>query len=101
MVGRNEDKMKDKLNEIALDCRPGDKDFKTMYVVADFGKMFKIEDYKTIVARKLARLDIGVLVLNAGYAEKGPFHLSDDQVVEGQCQINAVHVLYLFKAIIN
>ena len=38
----------------------------TMTVVADFGKMLSIDDYKTIVVEKVKDLDIKVLICNAG-----------------------------------
>lgn len=68
-----------------------------MCVVADFAKMFTIEDYRKNIAMKVAHLDIGVLALNAGYADMGPFHVLDDIEVEKQMQVNAVHCLYTMK----
>lgn len=53
-----------------------------MCVVADFGKMFKIDDYRKLIAAKIAHLDVGMLVLNAGHAGMGPFHMLEDSEVE-------------------
>lgn len=72
-----------------------------MYVVADFVALKTIEEYKTKIASKLTALDIGVLVLNAGYADMGPFHMIDDMECEKQISVNAVHVLFLLKVMIN
>lgn len=72
-----------------------------MYVIADFGSMFTIEDYKKKIADKVAHLDIGVLALNAGYADMGPFHVNDAVEIEKQCQVNAVHTLYTTKVLIK
>ena len=48
------------------------KDIKTRCVVADLGKMTKIEEYKRI-ASELRDIDIGMLFLNAGWTCVGPF----------------------------
>lgn len=72
-----------------------------MYVVADFVALKTIEEYKEKIAQKIAHLDIGVVALNAGYADMGPFHKIDDIEVEKQCQVNAVHPLYLLKVMIS
>lgn len=72
-----------------------------MYVIADFVELKTIEEYNEKIAKKLAHLDIGVLALNAGYAEMGPFHMIDDIEVEKQCQVNAVHPIYLLKVMIK
>lgn len=101
IVARNEQKMQEKLNEIWKECRSNDRNFKTMYIVADFVKLKTIEEYKSVIGTKLQKLDIGVLALNAGYAEMGPFHMIDDIEVEKICQVNAVHVWYLLKVMIK
>lgn len=56
----------------------GSADFKSMYIVADFNEIFTIEQYRTAIGDKLKDLDVGVLVLNAGYADTGPFWVKDD-----------------------
>jgi hypothetical protein len=38
-----------------------------MSVVADFGTLFSIEDYRITIADKLKNLDVAVLVINAGF----------------------------------
>lgn len=50
-----------------------------MYIIADFSKMLKIEDYHETVASKLKDLDVGVLAVNAGFAPLDLFeHQSND-----------------------
>ena len=73
IVSRNADKIREKLSEIWQECRKGDRDFQTLAVVADFAKLHTIEDYRREIADKVAHLDIGVLVLNAGHVCFGPF----------------------------
>ena len=86
MVARNEEKMQKKLIEIQTECRSGDKDFKTMYVVADFGSMFTIEDYKKKIADKVV----------AGYKAEGLEPPSHGQVphdkVEGIEKLAAAYI---------
>ena len=48
IVARNEDKMKEKLAEIKKEF-----DIETKYVVADFSKLFSIEDYKNTITSHL------------------------------------------------
>ena len=64
MVARNEAKMIEKLAEVQKE-RP---ETQTRSVVCDFGKISTLDDYKELVAKPLADLDIGLLVLNAGWA---------------------------------
>ena len=82
------------------ECKPS-KDFKTMSVVADFNELRTIEDYKKAIFDKVSHLDIGLVCLNAGYADMGPFHVIDNVEVEKQMQVNAVHVLYTLKVLIG
>jgi len=63
IVSRNENKMKEKLEEISKEV--GDPNLKTRYIVADFSKLHSIEDYKYI-KDQLNDVDVGVLILNAG-----------------------------------
>ena len=78
IVARNEEKMKEKLKELENLQMKADLQsakvsqtppkIETMYIVADFAKMFTIQDYQSIVADKLQGIDIGILALNAGIA---------------------------------
>lgn len=44
-----------------------------MHIVADFSKMNSINEYEDIVNKNLGKLDIGILILNAGVGSMGPF----------------------------
>lgn len=81
IISRNEAKINEKLEEIRKECRDGDESFKTLAVVADFCKLRTIEEYREAIGEKLQDLDVGMLVINAGYALGGPFtDLTDDEV---------------------
>jgi len=82
MVSRNEEKMKQKCEEIKKECRPNDDSFETMTVVADFSKLFTIEDYRTAITEKVSHLDIGIVCLNAGWTIMGTFHKLYDWEVQ-------------------
>jgi len=74
--------MDDKLNEIKTECRADDGTFETLAVVADFSKLKRISEYKEAIADKISHLNVGVLVLNAGWAEGGAFNDLYDWEVE-------------------
>ena len=42
-----------------------------MYLVADFSKMKSIADYEKLVQDKLSKMDVGILILNAGVGGLG------------------------------
>ena len=44
-----------------------------MCVVADFSQMKSIADYEKLVQDKISKLDVGILILNAGVGGMGPF----------------------------
>lgn len=74
IIGRNEEKMKTKLEEINKVCKEEcGVEVQTKYVVADFAEMLTIQDYQDTLVEPLKDLDIGVLVLNAGWVQMGPF----------------------------
>jgi short-subunit dehydrogenase len=74
IVGRNESKMKERLKEIEeLVMEKRQQKIKTMCVVADFAKMYTIQEYQDKVAPPLRDLDIAMIILNAGQAVFGPF----------------------------
>lgn len=72
MIGRNEQKMKEKLNEIKTTCNSKNIEIKTMSVVCDFSKLTKIKEYEDL-ALKLNQLDIAMIFLNAGSGEPSLF----------------------------
>jgi len=82
IVARTQSKMDDKLNEIKTECRADDGTFETLAVVADFSKLKRISEYKEAIADKISHLNVGVLVLNAGWAEGGAFNDLYDWEVE-------------------
>lgn len=100
IVSRTKEKIEEKLEEVKKECRDGDASFKTLAVVADLWKMRTIEEYKTMIADKIANLDVGVLALNAGFAQVGPFVDISNEEVERLCQVNANHVLYTAKVVL-
>jgi len=44
-----------------------------MYIVADFTKLYTIEDYRETIESKLRTLDVSILALNAGMMTPGGF----------------------------
>jgi len=59
-----------------------------------------VAEYKELVSRELAGLDIGVLCLNAGCWVTGPVDLQADSDFERVFGLNALHVVYLTKALL-
>jgi len=82
IISRSEGKINEKLEEIRKECRDGDSSFKTMAITADFCQMRTIEEYRAAIADKLQDLDVGALVINAGFALGGPFLELTDKEVE-------------------
>ena len=72
-----------------------------MYVVADFAKINSISDYEKIVQDKFSDIDIGILILNAGEREMGPFSEIKNKDVEKMVNVNALHIIYFAKAMMN
>ena len=68
-----------------------------MYIVADFTKLLKLEDYETTIVSKLKDLDVSMLILNAGMAATGPFDLFEDVKVSNILTCNMMHTSYLPK----
>ena len=95
MIARNENKMEEKCRELEKENK-----VKTMYIVADFAKMETIEEYQK-VADQLKGLDVAIMVLNAGWGRFAPYvELTDDEV-QDIVRINAVHVAYMAKVMIQ
>ena len=71
-------------------------------MVADLSSLFTIEDYhKLVLENGLFDMDIGILCLNAGRISIGPVDLLTDTDVQTMITLNALHVVYLTKALIN
>ena len=94
--------MKEKLVEIkdSIKDQKVAKEHKGMYIVCDFAKVSTAEEYQQTVASKLEGVDIGVLVLNAGTAVMGPFKDIRNDEVERIVNVNALHVIYLARALL-
>lgn len=69
--------------------------------MADLWKLRTIDQYKTEIADKLQNLDVAVLALNAGFALIGPFNDLTNEEVEKLTQLNANHVLYTAKVMLD
>ena len=97
MVARNQSKMDEKVAEVKKKY----PERKYMTIVADFSKMQSIKEYRTLIADKVKNLDIAMIFLNAGVAQMGCFSDLDDSMVEDLMTVNAVHPMYLAKALIS
>ena len=100
VISRTESKINQKLEEIRKECRDGDSTFETLCVVADFSKMHTIEDYEQTIGSKLKDHSIGMLVLNAGYVQNGPFDMLYNSEVEMHFTLNVLHVVYTTKVLL-
>jgi short-subunit dehydrogenase len=58
--------------------------------VFDFNELCRIEDYKTKIGDALKDIDIGMLFLNAGYGQCGPFADITNMDVQKICNVNAL-----------
>jgi 17beta-estradiol 17-dehydrogenase / very-long-chain 3-oxoacyl-CoA reductase len=99
IIGRNEQKIKEKLEEIRKVSKKG-SDFKTRAIVADLGKITKIQEYEPI-ASKLKDIDIALLFLNAGWTMMGPFIDLRPEEIQEIVTVNAIHPVYLLKVLLN
>ena len=101
IIGRNEKKIEDKIADIKIEII--DKEFEIEYIIADFGKLDKIEQYQTLIADviKSKGYDVGVLCLNAGMIWKvRNFEEYPDEQVEQMNNVNVGHVIYLLKVML-
>ena len=60
-----------------------------------------VAGYNKFCEEKLNELDIGILALNAGVWEEGPLDLVEDAKIERTLNINVLHVVYLYKALVQ
>ena len=63
--------------------------------------MFTIEEYESALVEPLKELDIGMLILNAGWAQMGPFEMLTNHEVQRHMNINILHVIYTAKVLTN
>ena len=96
MVSRNQEKIDRRIAE--LKEKHATVEFKG--VQADLSALNSVAQYKELVARELVDLDIGILCLNAGCNVQGPVDLVSDADFERVFGLNALHVVYLTKALL-
>ncbi len=92
--------MKEKLKGIEAFATSKGKKIKTRYVVADLAKATKYEEYAKM-AEKIRDIDVAMLFLNAGWGCMGPFKDLTPQEIEETVTINALHPVYLSKALLD
>jgi short-subunit dehydrogenase len=97
IIGRNKEKIKASIPEIVKDSG---KTPEVKVVIADFSKMSKMSEYSTL-AEELKDIDIAMLDLNAGVLEMGDFSAMSDASLEAMMNCNALHPIYLTKALMN
>jgi 17beta-estradiol 17-dehydrogenase / very-long-chain 3-oxoacyl-CoA reductase len=100
IIARNEAKMQEKLASIKAEALKNGKNIETRYVVADLADLTRYRDYQ-VIADQLRDIDIGLLILNAGWTLMGPFKDLTPQEIEQTVTINALHPIYLLKALLN
>ena len=91
----------EKINNCLKDISATSPNIQTKCIVADFGKLTKMSEYREIIQEPLKDLDIGVLVLNAGYFPTPIFEMQPDEYTENIVNINTLHVTYTLKALIE
>lgn len=94
-MARNQKKIDDKLAEI----KTLNSSCQTMSIIADFTKLFTIEEYKTTIADPLKDIDVAIFALNAGLSRIGFYDELPDQDIQDNVMCNALHPCYLAKAI--
>ena len=85
--------MTSKLEEIQSEC----PNIQTMSIVADFGVLCKIEEYKTTIADMLTGLDVSVVVVNAGFNKNKAWLELEDKDIQNTVMLNSVHPAYFSK----
>ena len=69
-------------------------------VTADLSTKTSVAEYQEFVSQELEQLDIGVVCLNAGCCVTGPIDMTSDADFERVFGLNALHVVYLIKALL-
>jgi short-subunit dehydrogenase len=85
VIARNSTKTQEKLALIEQEFKVA-----TKAVIFDFSKHFSIEEYKSLIADKVADLDIAMLFLNAGYCQVGAFSDITNDDVQQMVSINTL-----------
>ena len=71
----------------------------TLGVQCDFAKLDSISDYRELVEKNLANIDVGFLCLNAGLAKFGCIGVITDDRLEDTWRVNILHPIYLLQAL--
>lgn len=71
-----------------------------MCIRADFSELLSVSDYKEHIVSKLADLDVGILIVNAGDSTLGPYHMLSDDELEKIINVNVLQSTYLIKAML-
>ena len=95
IVARNAKKIDEKLGEIKAKY----PSIETKSIIADFTKLFTIEEYKTNIADHCQDMDVAIFALNAGITRIGFYDGIPDMDVQDNVMCNALHPCYLAKAI--
>lgn len=104
IVGRNESKINEKLQEIVETSSPTGRKVKTRCVVADFSEMHLISEYQEKIADKLSDIDIAMLFLNAGCssgAEIPGIKGTPAEEIQRVVTVNVLHPTYLCKVLLE
>ena len=94
IISRSQTKLDDAEKKILASA----KGVKTMTISADLGAMTKIAEY-TELTSKIAHLDIGVLITNAGTVNMGPFRDITPEDIQMVMNLDALHPLYLARTL--
>ena len=97
IISRTTSKIETKLREISAKFPK----LKTRGVTFDFSKHTTIKEYKELIGDKLKNIDIGMLFLNAGFIEVGPFASLTPEDIESSVTINALQPIYTTKVLID
>jgi short-subunit dehydrogenase len=68
--------------------------------VCDFSVVCSIAEYREIVAKNVAHLDIAMVFLNAGTLIPGNYVGQSDKQVETVYRMNTLHGIYMTKALL-
>jgi short-subunit dehydrogenase len=97
IIGRNKEKIEASIPYL---LKESGKNPDVKVVIADFSTMSKMSEYNTL-AKELSSLDIAMLDLNAGVLEISEFSDMADENLESMLNCNALHPIYLTKALLN
>jgi len=67
----------------------------------DFAECTQIDDYRSIVHTELSKLDVGILVLNAGIAKISSFRDLKNTEVQALLSVNAIHPIFMMKCMMD